>query len=300
MDKGMILGIETSTDICSVALFSDGEVIGLREGGGCEHARFLAPYIDGVLRGAGVSFADLAAVAVSAGPGSYTGLRIGVSTAKGLCYALGIPLIAVGSLDALAGQIAGRFPEGTTLCPMIDARRMEVYTQLFDHCARPTGEVKAVVVDGDSFAAWKHCGDLHERGSSGTEDPDGEDERAKVRHPSHNGMPPAVSADERMRISGLPPGVAASPPDLRRKSVAAPAGPPHYTTEKEFVIFGTGAAKCAPLLPWARYIEVVPSARGLAHAACEAFAARRFVDTAYFEPLYLKDFVATTPRKKVL
>ncbi len=106
----MILGIETSTDICSVALLRDGEVVSIREGG--EHARMLAVYIDEVLREASIAASALDAVAVSAGPGSYTGLRIGVSTAKGLCYALGIPLIAIGSLEALARQVAGRFPEG--------------------------------------------------------------------------------------------------------------------------------------------------------------------------------------------
>jgi tRNA threonylcarbamoyladenosine biosynthesis protein TsaB len=221
----VILAIETSTDICSVALLRGSEVVALREGGGSEHARLLAVYIDEVLREAGIAPSALEAVAVSAGPGSYTGLRIGLSTAKGLCYALGIPLIAVGSLDALAAQVAGRFAEGTLLRPMIDARRMEVYTQLFDHNARPLGEVEAVVIDENSF-----------------------DEDAET---------------------------------------------------ADLVIFGSGAAKCAQVLSWATFIEVGASARGLARGAAEAFAARRFVDTAYFDPLYLKDFVATAPKKRV-
>ncbi len=230
----MILGIETSTDICSVALFRDDEVVALREGGGSEHARMLAPYIDEILREVGIPASALDAVAVSAGPGSYTGLRIGVSTAKGLCYSLGIPLIAVGSLESLACQVAGRFSESALLCPMIDARRMEVYTQLFDYNARPLDKVEAKVIDAGLSVS--------DFGSH------------SVEHQNHG----------------------------------------------EFVIFGSGAEKCIQILPWAEYIEVKASARGLVRGAMEAFAAHNFVDTAYFEPLYLKDFVATTPKKKLL
>ncbi len=281
MEEGIILGIETSTDICSVALFRGGEVVALRESGGSEHARLLAVYIDEALREAGVAPSALDAVAVSAGPGSYTGLRIGVSTAKGVCYALGIPLIAVGSLEALACQIAGTFPEGTLLRPMIDARRMEVYTQLFDHNARPLGEVEAVVVNENSFG--------------------------EIRGSNHVGMPPEMATGghihERhlsLQGQGARGSRTAVYSNVHEDSGARSATQDLEKRNSAYVIFGSGAAKCSEVLPWARYIEVAASARGLVRGATEAFAARRFTDTAYFEPLYLKDFVATTPKKKLL
>ncbi len=144
----LILSIETGTEVCSVALAKDGEMISLREssGEGRAHANHLALYIEEVLRGNDMDADELDAVAVGGGPGSYTGLRIGVSTAKGMCYALGKPLIAVDSLQALAsiameevqaGIVHIGNPETAVLAPMIDARRMEVYTRLFDTGLRP-------------------------------------------------------------------------------------------------------------------------------------------------------------------
>ena len=160
----MILGIETGTDVCSVSLSRGGELIALRESeGGQDHARRLAVYIDEILRSNDVGPDELDAVAVGRGPGSYTGLRIGVSTAKGLCYGLGIPLIAVGSLDALAWVAAEDHEAGilgvddwadALLCPMIDARRMEVYAQVFDTRLQPRSEVGAHVVAAESFAEF--------------------------------------------------------------------------------------------------------------------------------------------------
>ena len=160
----LILNIETGTDICSAALSQDGELIALRESsGGQEHARKLALYIDELLKGNDYEPEDLDAVAVGKGPGSYTGLRIGVSTAKGICYALGIPLIGIGSLEALANVAAEDHEAGilnvedwatAKLCPMIDARRMEVYTQIFDSTLNAITEPEARIITADSFSEF--------------------------------------------------------------------------------------------------------------------------------------------------
>lgn len=160
----LILGIETGTDICSVSLSRGDELIALRESeGGQDHARRLGVYIDEILRSNDAAPEELDAVAVGRGPGSYTGLRIGVSTAKGMCYGLGIPLIAVGSLEALAwvaeedhraGILGIEDWAGALLCPMIDARRMEVYAQVFDTRMEPRSEVGAHVVTAESFAEY--------------------------------------------------------------------------------------------------------------------------------------------------
>ncbi|MCD7970775.1 MAG: tRNA (adenosine(37)-N6)-threonylcarbamoyltransferase complex dimerization subunit type 1 TsaB [Alistipes sp.] len=153
-----ILGIETGTDVCSVSLSCDGRTVAVKESGaGNDHAKRLAPLIEEILSDNGLVSKELSAVAVSSGPGSYTGLRIGVSTAKGLCYALDIPLISVGSLTSLVNvalATAGELPAGTMLCPMIDARRMEVYAQVFHTGARPLSEVGAHIIDKDSFGEY--------------------------------------------------------------------------------------------------------------------------------------------------
>lgn len=232
----LILLIETGTDICSVGIARDGRLLSLRESDeGRDHARKVAVFVDELLRETGVQPEDLDAVAVGKGPGSYTGLRIGVSFAKGLCYGLGIPLVAVGSLDALAEVAREDYEAGIVavdgwanarLCPMVDARRMEVYAQIFDSCGTALGDVAAEVVDERSFAAWRDDG-------------------------------------------------------------------------RPFVIFGSGAEKCLPLLPGAVLIRVTPSARGLARLAQEALDAGRTEDVAYFEPFYLKDFVVTTSKKRL-
>jgi tRNA threonylcarbamoyladenosine biosynthesis protein TsaB len=128
----LILCLETATHLCSVALCRDGRVVASRDlsSAGYTHAEKLNVFIDEVLRGAQVAMGQLEAVAVGIGPGSYTGLRIGLSAAKGLCYALGIPIIGVGTLDVLCAQQGIKAGDGaTTLWPMIDARRMEVFTQ---------------------------------------------------------------------------------------------------------------------------------------------------------------------------
>ena len=232
----LILCIETGTDICSVGIAENGELVSLRESDeGRDHARKVGVFVDEILKENRLDPDDLDAVAVGKGPGSYTGLRIGVSFAKGLCYGLQKPLVAVGSLDALvevaredheAGILAVDGWDGAYLCPMVDARRMEVYAQVFDAGGRPQGEVSAEVVGEGSFAAFRGQG-------------------------------------------------------------------------RPFVIFGSGARKCAGVLSDAVCVEVTPSARGLARLAQQALDEGRTEDIAYFEPFYLKDFVVTTSRKKL-
>lgn len=151
----MILQIETATTVCSVALANQGKVIALKEINERNvHAEVITVFIDEVLNNAGLKYTQLDAIAVSCGPGSYTGLRIGVSTAKGLCYALDKPLIAVETLEAMAGGIiTGGTGASQLLCPMIDARRMEVYTALFDGNGNRVQPTAAEIIDGNSFAA---------------------------------------------------------------------------------------------------------------------------------------------------
>lgn len=164
----LILCIETGTDICSVGIARDGELVALRESDeGRDHARQVGVFVDELLREQQLQPEDLDAVAVGKGPGSYTGLRIGVSFAKGLCYGIGRPLIAIGSLDALTEVAREDFEAGILdvdgwekahLCPMVDARRMEVYTQLFDSRGVAESEVCAEIVDAGSFAAERADG----------------------------------------------------------------------------------------------------------------------------------------------
>ena len=235
-DMSLILCIETGTDVCSVGIAKDGELLSLRESDeGRDHARKVGVFVDELLRETGIAPDELDAVAVGKGPGSYTGLRIGVSFAKGLCYGVRKPLVAVGSLDALAEVALEDYEAGilsvpdwehACLCPMVDARRMEVYAQVFDTTGKPLNEVSAEVVDGESFAHFRSQG-------------------------------------------------------------------------RPFVIFGSGARKCAGILPDAVLVEVAPSARGLARLAQRALDAGCTEDIAYFEPFYLKDFVVTTSKKKL-
>ena len=168
----LILSIETGTDICSVALSNDGELMALRESSeGRDHAKKVAIFVDELLKETGVQPADLDAIAVGKGPGSYTGLRIGVSFAKGMCYALNIPLISVGSLDALVQVAREDYDAGivdvededwnrATLCPMVDARRMEVYTQLFNTNGASQSDVTAEIVTSETFADVRTNGKL--------------------------------------------------------------------------------------------------------------------------------------------
>lgn len=232
----LILCIETGTDICSVGIAKDGELISLRESDeGRDHAKKVAVFVDELLRETGIAPDELDAIAVGKGPGSYTGLRIGVSFAKGLCYGTKKPLLAIGSLDALtevaredyeAGIIDCDNWENAYLCPMVDARRMEVYTEVFDAQGNALNEVSAEVVDENTYAEYRNA-------------------------------------------------------------------------ERPFLIFGNGAKKCEQVLKGAQYINVAPSARGLARLAQEALDKGEMVDIAYFEPFYLKDFVVTQSKKKL-
>lgn len=148
----LILSLETSSGICSVALHKDKDLLALAEvHEEYAHASKLGVLIQEVAHQAAVEMREISAVAVSAGPGSYTGLRIGTSTAKGLCYALGVPLLAVGTLEIMASQVTGIDRGGSLLCPMIDARRMEVYCSLFNPERKMIREVEARIIDEKSF-----------------------------------------------------------------------------------------------------------------------------------------------------
>lgn len=145
--------IETSTTVCSAAVASGPEIISCREvNNGYAHAENLTLFCEEVLHEAGLAFGQVSAIGVSSGPGSYTGLRIGLSAAKGFCFGLGIPLITVGTLDALAAAMAADAREDEILCPMIDARRMEVYTARYDRNLNHIEPAEAVIVDERHFA----------------------------------------------------------------------------------------------------------------------------------------------------
>ena len=193
-------------------------------------ASLTAPFVQEVLDGKGLSVRDLDAVCVGKGPGSYTGLRVGVSTAKGLCFGAGIPLLSAGTLDVLVSEAhrLGAVPEGCRyIVPMVDARRMEVYASVFTPDGRQLTVTEPVIVGADSFAA----------------------ERAE--------------------------------------------GP--------VLFIGDGALKCRETLVSenAFFAEAFPTAMAMAPLAETAFNEKRFEDIAYFEPFYLKDFVATVSRKKL-
>ncbi|MFN0257865.1 tRNA (adenosine(37)-N6)-threonylcarbamoyltransferase complex dimerization subunit type 1 TsaB [Pedobacter ureilyticus] len=148
-----ILQIETATPVCSVAISVDGKTIALKEEKAPNiHAASLTLFIEEAMKMAKLAYADLDAIAVSKGPGSYTGLRIGVSTAKGLCFALDKPLIAINTLKMMANGYLSQHPNfGGLVCPMIDARRMEVFTAVFDHRLGEVENTHAKIVDDKSF-----------------------------------------------------------------------------------------------------------------------------------------------------
>ncbi len=147
-----ILNIETATKNCSVSLAKNGETILCKEIAeqGYSHAEKLHVFIEEIIKETGIGVNDLNGIAVSKGPGSYTGLRIGVSSAKGLCYALGIPLISVDTLQVLSKQVV---IENGFIVPMLDARRMEVYSAIFDKSYSKIKEVQAEILTENSYAA---------------------------------------------------------------------------------------------------------------------------------------------------
>ena len=221
-----ILMMETSTECCSAAV-SDGPVILAQRINETPkmHASQLAPYLQEVLQEAGLRAADLDAVAVSAGPGSYTGLRVGVSTAKGFCFGCGKPLIGVDTLRILALQAEGSFDR---IVAMLDARRMEVYAAVFDGNGHRLSETEAVILDENSYQ------DLLEAGT--------------------------------------------------------------------VLFIGPGAEKFRPVCnhPNASFQTCYPLASAMVTPAREALQKKEFEDIAYFEPFYLKDFVAGVSKKAVL
>ena len=150
----LILHLETATTVCSVALANEGKLLASKEENkGFTHAEHLTIFIQEVMQQAGKSLHELDAVAVSKGPGSYTGLRIGVATAKGLCYGLNKPLLSVNTLAALAKGASLKHSSIHMFCPMLDARRMEVYAAVFDGSLQVIKPTEAVILTSDSYAA---------------------------------------------------------------------------------------------------------------------------------------------------
>lgn len=224
-----ILHIETSTQVCSVALSEDGQCIFSKtDFEGPSHAVTLGVYVDEALSFADSHAIPLDAVAVSCGPGSYTGLRIGVSMAKGICYGRNLPLIGIPTPEVMCVPLLldEELPEDALLCPMIDARRMEVYAALYDRALHPVREIEAVNIDESSYEDYLNRGPVY--------------------------------------------------------------------------FFGNGAAKCKEKImhPNARFVEDIhPLAKWMFPLAEKAFARGDFKDVAYFEPFYLKEFVASKPKK---
>ncbi|RFZ84316.1 tRNA (adenosine(37)-N6)-threonylcarbamoyltransferase complex dimerization subunit type 1 TsaB [Mucilaginibacter terrenus] len=150
---GYIIQIETATTSCSAALTNNGVIVGVKEVTARNiHAEVLTLFIDELIAAAGITYTNVDAVAVSCGPGSYTGLRIGVSTAKGLCFALDKPLIAVETLSSMAAGVAADVAGDVLLCPMIDARRMEVYTAVYNKAGDVIKPTAAEIITPESFA----------------------------------------------------------------------------------------------------------------------------------------------------
>lgn len=162
-----ILSIETSIAVCSIAIHDNGQLLALMELFQDNiHGSKLVPSIKSLMDQSGLGLKDLDAIAVSQGPGSYTGLRIGVATAKGLAFAHDLPLIAVDSLDALGRQLAHQVEEDSCIVPMIDARRMEVYMKILDHSGQTLVDLKPEVLDANSFNEYLSRGKVYFLGNA--------------------------------------------------------------------------------------------------------------------------------------
>jgi tRNA threonylcarbamoyladenosine biosynthesis protein TsaB len=225
----LIVSIETSTKVCSVALHKNGELLGDATLWVAQsHSVMLTSLIENVVTHAQHTLEELDAIALGKGPGSYTGLRIGTATAKGLCFALDKPLVAVNSLHAMAAALQQTAVDNHWFCPMIDARRMEVYCAIYDQHLQEQQATEAKIIDAQSFE------------------------------------------------------------DI-------------LSTQK-VVFFGDGAAKCKEVLgnnSNALFVDNFhPTARSVGQLAHHAFNQGQTEDIAYFEPFYLKDFVALKPTKK--
>ena len=231
MKQDYILLIETSTEACSVALSKGSDLVTEKYTEVPKsHASVIGTFIQDIFNETGMTAADLSAVAVSKGPGSYTGLRVGVSCAKGLCYGAQIPLIGVNTLEVIArcaidNNLAA---DASYIVPMIDARRMEVYTAVFSPDLRKLTPTEPMVVDAGSFAD---------------------------------------------RLS-----------------------------EGPVLFIGDAAGKCSGVIGSgnAHFVHTCPRASSMLGPAERELAARNFRDTAYFEPFYLKQFIATVSRKKII
>lgn len=227
-----ILNIETSTIVCSVALCSEGQVVDHYENyDGLNHATLLSKYVKQALDTASRKQLDIDAISVSIGPGSYTGLRIGLSQAKGLAFGLGVPLIGVNTLQLLvvSAMFKEFFDDDTIFVPMIDARRMEVYTAAYTSALEAVLEPQPMILDCNSFS---HLADNH-----------------------------------------------------------------------NLVIMGNGAQKASTIINHPRVhfmTDVAAVAVDMLALSEKAYRERSFIDVAYSTPLYLKEFQATVPKKKVL
>lgn len=226
-----ILHIETSTPVCSVAVSEDGHTIFTKEDyQGPSHAVVLGSFVDEALSLIDSHAIPLDAVAVSCGPGSYTGLRIGVSMAKGICYGREVPLIGLPTLEVLCVPVLLQYelPEDALLCPMLDARRMEVYAAIYDRALQVKRETAADIIDENSYL--------------------------------------------------------------------------EFLEHQPVYFFGNGAAKCKEKITHANahFIDDIhPLAKMMFPLAEKEMANKRFKDVAYFEPFYLKEFVATQPKKQL-
>ncbi len=226
-----IILIETSVSKTSVALVNQDKILAYKE---TEEPRMqasmTAPFVQEVLKEANLMMKDCSAIAVSKGPGSYTGLRVGVSTAKGLCFGAKLPLISVGTLDLLVNQAIDEdlLPEDCKyIIPMIDARRMEVYSSVFSVDGKQITDTEPNIIDENSYAS--------------------------------------------------------------------------YLEQGKVLFIGDGAKKCADVIKHtnAHFVNVNPKASAMHRPAVEKFVAKDFEDVAYFEPFYLKEFVATVSKKKL-
>ncbi|WP_298484293.1 tRNA (adenosine(37)-N6)-threonylcarbamoyltransferase complex dimerization subunit type 1 TsaB [uncultured Maribacter sp.] len=161
----ILLNLETATTNCSVSIAKDGELIILKEhnSSNYSHAEQLHMFIEEALQEASLSIKDIDAIAVSKGPGSYTGLRIGVSAAKGLCFSLGVPLISIATLESMAHQVV--LEENTVIIPVLDARRMEVYSSVFNASYSEIRETRAEIIDENSFSEYTEKGKVIIAGS---------------------------------------------------------------------------------------------------------------------------------------
>jgi len=160
-----ILNLETATTNCSVSISVDGKLVSIKEQNTANysHAEQLHIFIEEALKAASFSFEDINAIAVSKGPGSYTGLRIGVSAAKGLCFSLDLPLISIPTLESMANQI--KIEEDEVIIPVLDARRMEVYSCVFDNSYNEIRETKAELIDENAFTKFSRFKKVHIIGS---------------------------------------------------------------------------------------------------------------------------------------